>query len=109
VQPCDEDDVCFCFSTLMVEWHWQDKNEVLEEKPVPMPLSPSQIRHGTTRDRTRASAVRGRRLTAWAMSRPSVRCYSHLSLYMQSNSFLTQQQLSCIVRALYQIKSTLAH
>jgi hypothetical protein len=35
-----------------------------------VPLCPPQISHGLTRDRTRASAVRGRRLTAWAMARP---------------------------------------
>jgi hypothetical protein len=32
-------------------------------KPVPVPLCPPQIPHGLTRDRNRASAVRGRRLT----------------------------------------------
>jgi hypothetical protein len=53
-----------------VEWNWQGKTEVLGEKPVPVPLCPPQIPHGLTRDRTRASAVRGRRLTAWAMARP---------------------------------------
>jgi hypothetical protein len=34
------------------------------EKPVPVPLCPPQIPHELTRDRTRASAVGGRRLTA---------------------------------------------
>jgi hypothetical protein len=52
-----------------VEWDWQGKTEVLGEKPVLVPLCPTQIPHGLTRDRTRASAVRGRRLTAWAMAR----------------------------------------
>jgi hypothetical protein len=47
-----------------VEWNWQGKTEVLVEKPVPMPLCPPQIPHVLTRDRTRASAVGGRRLTA---------------------------------------------
>jgi hypothetical protein len=42
-----------------VEWNWQGKPEVLREKPVPVPLCPTQIPHGQTRDRTRASAVRG--------------------------------------------------
>jgi hypothetical protein len=41
----------------------------LGEKPVPVPLCPPQISHGLIRDRTRAFAVRGRRLTAWAMGR----------------------------------------
>jgi hypothetical protein len=50
------------------KWKWQGKTEVLGEKPVPVPLSPPQIPHGLTRDRTRVSAVGGRRLTAWAMA-----------------------------------------
>jgi hypothetical protein len=53
-----------------VEWNWQGKTEVLGEKPVPVPLCPPQIPHWLTRDRTRAAAVEGRRLTAWAMARP---------------------------------------
>jgi hypothetical protein len=40
------------------------ENRQLGEKPVPVPLCPPQISHRLTRDRTRASAVRGRRLTA---------------------------------------------
>jgi hypothetical protein len=36
--------------------------------PGPGPSCPPQIPHGLPRDRTRASAVRGRRLTAWAMA-----------------------------------------
>jgi hypothetical protein len=53
-----------------VEWYWQGKTEELGEKPVPVPLCPPQIPHGLTRARSRASAVRGRRLTTWAMARP---------------------------------------
>jgi hypothetical protein len=53
-----------------MEWNWQGKTEELGEKPVAVPLCPPQIPHGLTRDRTRASAVGGRRLTAWAMARP---------------------------------------
>jgi hypothetical protein len=55
-----------------VEWNWQEKTEVLGEKPVPVPLRPPQIPHGLTWDRTRASAVGGRWLTGTA--RP--KCYS---------------------------------
>jgi hypothetical protein len=55
-----------------VEWNWQGKPEVLGEKPVPVPLCSPQTPHAFNRDRTRASAVRGRRLTAWAMARPVV-------------------------------------
>jgi hypothetical protein len=53
-----------------VEWNWQGKTEVLGEKPVPVPLCPPLIPHRLTRDWTRASAVGGRQLTAWAMARP---------------------------------------
>jgi hypothetical protein len=40
------------------------------KKNVPLPLCPPRIRHGPTWDRIRASVVRGRRLTAWAMAWP---------------------------------------
>jgi hypothetical protein len=40
------------------------ENRQLGEKPVPGPLCPPQTPHGLTWDRTRASAVKGRRLTA---------------------------------------------
>jgi hypothetical protein len=60
----------FPYNRAPVEWNCQGKTELLVEKPVPVPLCPSQIPHGLTRDRTRASVVRGRRLTAWAMARP---------------------------------------
>jgi hypothetical protein len=54
------------------EWNWQGKTEALGKKPVPVPLCPPQIPHGLTRDRTRASEVRGQRLTTWAVARPNV-------------------------------------
>jgi hypothetical protein len=60
----------FHFNGVPVEWNWQGKAEVLREKPVPVPLCPPQIPHGPTRDRNRASAMRGRRLTSWVMARP---------------------------------------
>jgi hypothetical protein len=61
----------FHFNGAPVEWNSQGKSKYSGEKPVPVPLCAPQIPHGPTRDRTRASAVRGRRLTAWAMPRPS--------------------------------------
>jgi hypothetical protein len=64
-----------------VEWNWQGKTEVLGEKPVPLPLCPPQIPHGLTRDRTRASAVGGRQLTAWAMALPA--CRRHAELFVK--------------------------
>jgi hypothetical protein len=53
-----------------VEWDLQGKIEELGGKTVPVPLCPSQIPHGLTQVRTLASAVRGRRVTAWTMARP---------------------------------------
>jgi hypothetical protein len=46
------------------------ENRQLGEKPVPVLLCPPQTPHGLTRHRTRASAVRGRRLNSSAMARP---------------------------------------
>jgi hypothetical protein len=64
----------FSISQLMekaVEWNLQGKTEVLGgEKPDPVPLWPPKGPHGVTWDWTRASAVGGQRLTAWAVARP---------------------------------------
>jgi hypothetical protein len=49
------------------------KEEELTEKPVAMQIYPAQIPYGLTRARTRDSAVRDRRPTAWAMARPIIR------------------------------------
>ena len=46
-----------------------EETTVLGGKSVSLPLCPTQIPHGLVRDRRRASAVRGRRLTARAMAR----------------------------------------
>jgi hypothetical protein len=67
---------------------WENRS-TRGEKPVPVPLCPPQIPHP---DRTRASAVRGRRLTAWAMARPQPRIvtrvlfprFEHYWLYSHS-------------------------
>jgi hypothetical protein len=56
VQLCDEeddddDDYYFCpfhINGAPVEWNWQGKTEVLGEKPVSVPLCPTQIPHGLT-------------------------------------------------------------
>jgi hypothetical protein len=52
-------------------WLLTGKTEELGEKSVPVQLCPRQIPHALTRTRTRASAVRGRWLTAWATARPA--------------------------------------
>jgi hypothetical protein len=46
------------------------ENRQLGEKPAPVPLCPPQTPYGLTRDQTRVSAVRCRRLTGWAIERP---------------------------------------
>jgi hypothetical protein len=72
-----------------VEWNWQRKTEVVGEKPVSVPLCPPQIPHGLNRDRNRASAVGGRRLTAWAMVRPQC----HLNTLVKGDLFLRSHLL----------------
>jgi hypothetical protein len=73
-----------------VEWYWQGKTEELEERPVPVALCPPQIPHGLTRARTRDSAVRGRRLTPWAI-RPAFR-----KLTRTKTMFHTQYSVRCL-------------
>jgi hypothetical protein len=46
-------------------------NGCIRRKPAPVQLCPPQIPHDLTWDWTRPSAVGSRRLTAWAMARPS--------------------------------------
>jgi hypothetical protein len=64
VHPYDEDeekdDQFFYFPSngAPAEWNWQVKTEILGEKPVPVPLCPPQIPHGSTWDRTRAVITR---------------------------------------------------
>jgi hypothetical protein len=54
-------------------------------------ICPPQIPHGLTRDRTRASAVGGRRLTAWAMARPfEVDCWCCLFLTPKRQTYLVE-------------------
>jgi hypothetical protein len=50
--------------------NWQGKPKY-SEKTCTVPLCPPQIPHDLTWDRTRVAAVGSRRLTAWAMARPS--------------------------------------
>jgi hypothetical protein len=55
--------ICECGESLL---NWQEITSELEGKAASMPLCPPQIPGA----RTRASAARGRQLTAWAMLRP---------------------------------------
>jgi hypothetical protein len=54
------------------------ENRRTRGKSVPLPLCTSQIPHGLTRTRSRFSAVRGLRLTAWVTARPYLRFGSTL-------------------------------
>jgi hypothetical protein len=50
-------------------------NVSTRRKPALVPLCPPQNQHNLTWDRTGASAVRSRQLTAWSMARPDTRFY----------------------------------
>jgi hypothetical protein len=55
-------------------WNGIDReNSRNRRKPVPVSLCPKLIPRGQTRARTRASAVRGRRIIAWSMARSCVK------------------------------------
>jgi hypothetical protein len=93
VQPCEMMKIMrffllFHFNGAPVEWDWQGKTEVNGQKSVPVPLYPPEIPHGPTRDRTRTSALRGLRLTAWAMARPKMRLVDQLLGYLTTPSQL---------------------
>jgi hypothetical protein len=64
------------------------------ENPDPVPLYSSQIPHGLTRTRIRASAVRGRRLTAWAMTRPSLHLPSFVEIAQINKNMKSNAGLS---------------
>jgi hypothetical protein len=71
---------------------WNDidrwKNEELREKPVPVPLRPPQSPHGLTWAWTQASAVKGWRVSAWAMARPVLAItLSHSVLLLETELF----------------------
>jgi hypothetical protein len=53
----------------LVEWTNFWGNRCTQRKPDPVPLSPPQIPHDLTRDRTRSVTVGSQRLTAWATAR----------------------------------------
>jgi hypothetical protein len=74
------------------------------EKTCPVPLCPPQIPHGSTRARTWASAVRGQRLTAWAMARPTVlptQRYSRLQHWAYFFGIKLYAILSSVCRSIY--------
>jgi hypothetical protein len=74
--------------------------EELGEKPVPIPLCPPQIPHGLTWTRTRVSALRGGRLTAWAKARPNTFIISGYS-EMQYSTFSTCLLSDSIIETLW--------
>jgi hypothetical protein len=67
-----------CYELGERRWNYilTEENRRTRRKAYPSPLCPWQIPHGLTRARTRASAVRGRRLSTWAMTRPCEICYN---------------------------------
>jgi hypothetical protein len=71
---------------------WNDidrwKNEELREKPIPVPLRPPPSPHGLTWAWTQASAVKGQRVSAWAMARPVLDItLSHSVLLLETELF----------------------
>jgi hypothetical protein len=91
----------FCTQMMMsVEpwWNGTDgKTEELDEKLVQLSLCPPQIPHGLTRARTRASAVAGRRLTAWAIARHS------LVRYWKLNQLTREPGISISISSCYRL------
>jgi hypothetical protein len=67
--PADDDIWVWILAGMMI---LIGNTQELGENPVPVSLYPPQIPHELIRARTRASAVGGRRLTAWAMPRPQL-------------------------------------
>jgi len=53
----------------LVEWYWQGETEVLGEKPVTVPLCPPPNSHVLNWDQDRVSALKGRRQSAWPLSK----------------------------------------
>jgi hypothetical protein len=87
--------------------YWQGKTEELGDKPVPVPLRSPQIPHEMTRARTRASAVRGRLLIAWAMARPR---RSHRILQRRRRIASSCLQVTCINSEVYRYaQSKMSH
>jgi hypothetical protein len=62
------DDIWVCSHGGMIS---TGETEELGEKPAPVPLCPPHVPLVLSRSRTLALAVRFRRLTVWAMARPS--------------------------------------
>jgi hypothetical protein len=88
--------------------YWQGKTEEHGEKLVPVPLCTPQIPHGLTRARTRASAVRGRRLfpETWHGRHVSVLLYSpswepEISHSQNTSTYATCHYLGITVTSVY--------
>jgi hypothetical protein len=61
------------------QWNEIDRGKpTTRRKTCPSATLSTETPHGLTRDRTRASAVEGRRLTAWAMARPNISLFKRV-------------------------------
>jgi hypothetical protein len=87
VQPCDEDDFCLLFDITgaPLEWNWQGKTDVLEEKPVPVPLCPPQI---PMHDPEFNPGLCGERPATNRLSHGTAKCLFKMSFYVRVLSFV---------------------
>jgi hypothetical protein len=101
----------FTINGAPVEWNWQEKTDNSEKNLSQCQFVHQKISHGLTRDRTRGSAVGGRRLTAWAMARPYVafrkNCYLFrmlLTAYLWNNTIFLALIIYLISSSYYYTK-----
>ena len=82
---------------VLVEWYWQRRTGVLEEKPATVSLCRPERLSVVVWDRPPASLVKIRRPTAWFMSRPCKHSLLAASS-LHKNIVPTSEQAYCFVR-----------
>ena len=80
---------------MSMEWYWQKEIQVFGDKPVQLTLCSPQISK-VARNRTQASAVKGRRLTAWVMAQPRTHSMEQ-SRSWEANRFSSSQEIPWIL------------